>query len=63
MARPTFSDDQLKIGGNHLLCEQQMFSNTAALLEGEGNWVGVGLWSAVAGAKAPAFPAAHNSEG
>ena len=38
MARPTFSADQLKIGGNHLLHEVQMFSNTAALLDGEGDW-------------------------
>jgi hypothetical protein len=37
-ARLTFPDDQLKIGGNHLLYEVQMFSNTAALLESEGNW-------------------------
>jgi hypothetical protein len=33
----TFSDDQLKIGGNHLLYEVQMFSKTPALLESEGN--------------------------
>src|SRR5271163_1387625 len=36
--RPKFQPDQLKIGGNHLLYEVQMFSNTAALLGGEGQW-------------------------
>ena len=35
--RPTFTPDQLKIGGNHLLYEVQMFCNTAALME-EGGW-------------------------
>jgi hypothetical protein len=36
-SRPTFTADQLKVGGNHLLYEVQMLCNTAALLEGEGD--------------------------
>ena len=31
--RPTFTAEQLKVGGNHLLYEVQMMCNTAALLE------------------------------
>lgn len=34
--RPTFTPDQLQIGGNHLLYEVQMLCNAAALLESGG---------------------------
>jgi hypothetical protein len=36
--RPTFTSDQLQIGGNHLLYEVQMLCNTAALLEDDHRW-------------------------
>jgi hypothetical protein len=36
--RPTFTPDQLQIGGNHVLYDVQMLCNNAALLEEESRW-------------------------